>query len=111
MIWIPVLAHQLIASGAGWVATHLHNIIIKQQIKSDLLNDTTHSDSNDSESSTSKSKNALRTEAPGADLEADLEGVHSNPPPPHVFDYHMKLKSFGLSETKLFHFMGFFKKH
>ena len=30
--------------------------------------------------------------------------------PPPVFKYPMKMKEFGLSETKVFHFHGIFKK-
>ena len=33
------------------------------------------------------------------------------PPPPPVFKYYMKMKLFGLSETKLFHSHGIFKKN
>ena len=29
-----------------------------------------------------------------------VQGVQVNPPPPPVFKYHMKMKLFGLSETK-----------
>ena len=41
-------------------------------------------------------------------------GVHwvrSNPLPAPSFKYPMKMKQFGLSETKLFHFHGIFKKN
>ena len=45
---------------------------------------------------------------------ADPEGVQavrSNPLPAPVFKYPMKMKTFGLSETKLFHFHGIFKQN
>ena len=38
---------------------------------------------------------------------ADLEGVY--PPPLSAIKYRMKMKWFGLSEAKLFHFHGIFK--
>ena len=40
-------------------------------------------------------------------------GALEPPPPPHasVFKYSMKMKYFGLDETKLFHFHGIFKKN
>ena len=38
-------------------------------------------------------------------------GVSSNPLLAPVFKYPMKMKKFGLSETKLFHFHGILKKN
>ena len=40
---------------------------------------------------------------------ADQEGVRSKPLHP-LFKYPMKIKLFGLTETKLFHFHGIFRK-
>ena len=42
------------------------------------------------------------------------QGVRSNPSPPNpipVFEYHMKMKYFGLNETKLFHVHGMSRKY
>ena len=41
---------------------------------------------------------------------ADPEGVRLNPPPRPVFKYPMKMKYFGLGETKLFYFHGNLRK-
>ena len=39
------------------------------------------------------------------------EGIQGFPQRTPVFKYPMKMKLFGLSETKLFHFHGIFKKN
>ena len=40
-----------------------------------------------------------------------LRGFAGTPSPPSVFKYPMKMRSFGLSETKLSHVHGIFKKN
>ena len=40
-----------------------------------------------------------------------VQGVRSNPLPTLVFKYPVKRKLFALSEAKLFHFHGIFKKN
>ena len=47
---------------------------------------------------------------PVADPEV-VQGVCLTPSPSLVFKYAMKMKLFGLSETKLFHFHGIFKRN
>ena len=44
-------------------------------------------------------------------LRGGSRGVARTPSPPLIFKYPMKMKYFGLSETKLFHFHGIFKKN
>ena len=38
-------------------------------------------------------------------------GGSNEPPSPHIFKYPMEMKQFAVSETKLFHFHGKFKKN